>query len=76
MFEAVGSVLEASLSRGSEEPMEADHSQVGALDQMWASCMLHSWLMLVFLGGSFSSASRWGNGTEVTVLLRGWEERL
>lgn len=47
IFEAVGSVLEASLSHGSEEPMETNSSQVGALDQMQASCMLHAWLMLV-----------------------------
>ncbi|XP_021494524.1 polycystin-1-like protein 2 isoform X1 [Meriones unguiculatus] len=32
MFQAVGHVLEASLSHGSEEPMEADRSQVGTLD--------------------------------------------
>jgi hypothetical protein len=58
MFEAVGSVLEASLSHRSEEPMEANSSQVGALDQMQASCMLHARPMLVLLGGSFSPTYR------------------
>lgn len=59
MFEAVGSVLEASLSHGSEELMEANSSQVGTLDQMQASCMLHARLMPVLLGRSFTPNSRW-----------------
>lgn len=50
MFEAVGNVLKASLSHGSDEPAEANSSQVGALDQMQASSGLHTHLMPVSLG--------------------------
>lgn len=38
LLQAVGNVLEASLRHRSEEPAQANGSQVGVPAQMWTSC--------------------------------------
>lgn len=58
LFQAVGNVLEASLSSGPEEPIETSSSQVGVPGQMPTSRLPHDQLTPAVLGGSFSPPHR------------------